>query len=441
MLRKSLFAAVLLLCSGWINAQNTTLSPFSRFGLGDLNTPLSSGQFAMGGVGTGLRMDQIINLSNPAATLFQQKTSFDVGIRYTSLNLANATAQQRLSSTAVNHFAYAFPVKNKYTLTAGLIPYSRIGYTLREKKNINDSLSVTNSYKGSGGLNRAFLGQAFRLYNRKDSTVLSAGANINFVFGTIGREARSVFPSNENYYNSRNLSFTTVKDLNFDLGLFFSTYPVPTKNIRLNVGATYSLSSTANAILENRIESYVTSPTTGNEFVVDTVSYLYDDNGKITLPQQFSLGTSVEINNKLTLALDYRTQLWSNYSQTIDNAVIRSNLRNTQAVHVGFDYTPKRIYVPNLSWFNYVSYRGGLRYDKQYVVINNTQLTGIGISGGLSLPLGKGSSLSRLSLGYELYQRGNLNQTQLKEQTHSLLLGIVIFPTANDRWFYKRKYD
>ncbi len=72
-----IFSAMVLLLSGNAIAQNTNVSPYSRYGLGDINPSTTIPQFSMGGLGTGYTDPTFINLSNPAGNAFLSKTTFD----------------------------------------------------------------------------------------------------------------------------------------------------------------------------------------------------------------------------------------------------------------------------------------------------------------------------------------------------------------------------
>ena len=44
-----------------------TVSPFSRYGYGEFQNPVSGALLSMGGVGYGMRTNRVINPSNPAS--------------------------------------------------------------------------------------------------------------------------------------------------------------------------------------------------------------------------------------------------------------------------------------------------------------------------------------------------------------------------------------
>jgi hypothetical protein len=435
--------ALTTLCTGLVliaSAQITSLSPYSRYGLGDLGSSALAPNFAMGGFGTGFAERTTLNLQNAAAPAFIAKPVFDLAIRSSFLTLENSTASEKVHTTYINHFAYAFPITKRYTMSVGLIPLSRVGYNISDTYQVDDSTTVNLSYKGSGGLNKAFLGNAFDVINRKDSTILSVGLNINYVFGTLDKQRRAYYPQADAYYNTREVTTTTLKDFAFDLGALYSFYPNPAKSAKLTFGATYSFASSLRASQESLTQTFLNS-TSGSEFPIDTIRYVKDDRGEVKLPWSIGLGASVLFSEKLMLGVDYSTQNWSSFSQTINNTEIRDNLGNSSRLSFGLQYTPKQTIVYNTSILKFFSYRLGARTETTYLQLHNTSVKGYAVSAGLGIPLRKSNSGSKINLGYEYARRGTVENQLIRESYNNFIIGISLSPSASDRWFYKRKYD
>lgn len=435
----ALVVAMMVFANTTVVAQTTNLSPYSRYGLGDMNTSVTAAQFGMGGLGSGYADNTFVGLSNPATTAFLARTTFDFGLRYSGLTMSSNSESQKLSTTYVNHFIYAFSVKEKYCLTAGMVPYTRFGYTINDSYLV-DSTEVNMKYTGTGGINRAFLGNAYKVYNHKDSTVLSIGLNMNFLFGTLNQQSRAYFPTGANYFNTRNQIYSNVHDISFDLGTYFSFYPNKAKNLKVNLGAVYSFATNLRTSQEVLNETFITN-TFGNEFPVDTVSFYSDNKGSISLPQSFSIGASVLYDNRWVFGIDYRTQSWSNFSQNLNNTIIKDDLKNSSQLSVGIQFTPKQLQVVKSSVFNYINYRVGFRMDNTYIQVRNSQIKGTALTAGLGIPLKRSNSLTRINLGYEMSTRGTTDNNLLKEKYSTFVIGLSLSPSNIDRWFYKRKYD
>jgi len=117
-----------------ISAQSLTNSPYTRFGIGEIDRsgfPLNK---AMGGISAGLRSDNHINFLNPASISSQDTMSFifDVGISGVSKELQSKENNLTFNNFAFDHLAISFPIKNWWYMSAGVTPYSKIGYNINK---------------------------------------------------------------------------------------------------------------------------------------------------------------------------------------------------------------------------------------------------------------------------------------------------------------------
>src|SRR5204863_1162855 len=73
--------------------------------------------------------------------------------------------------------------------------------------------NVINTYEGTGGVNRFFIGNAFTIKKN-----FSAGFNASYLFGTLDRINMTDFGGNY-FYNTRYTYSTLIRDFYFDWGL------------------------------------------------------------------------------------------------------------------------------------------------------------------------------------------------------------------------------
>ncbi len=106
---------------------------------------------------------------------------------------------------------------------------------------------------------------------------------------------------------------------------------------------------------------------------------------------------------------------------------------NSSTFALGGFYIPDRTSFQ--SYFNRITYRAGLRFEKTGMVINNTDINNFGITFGLGLPLG--NNLSNLNLGFELGRRGTTSADLIEESYFKVNVGLSL----NDQWFQKRKIN
>ena len=136
--------ALSLLGIGEVSAQGgaavTAYSPYTMFGIGELQTIGTAQSRAMAGVGVAWRSTQMPSLANPAgysATL-QKSFLFNVGIEGNFLQNAQrqytgdnyTTAKNGKNSVNIHEIAVQFPLAKKLGMGISLMPYSSVGYKM-----------------------------------------------------------------------------------------------------------------------------------------------------------------------------------------------------------------------------------------------------------------------------------------------------------------------
>ena len=94
------------------------------------------------------------------------------------------------------------------------------------------------------------------------------------------------------------------------------------------------------------------------------------------------------------------------------------------------------------NYWDRVTYRAGLRFEKTGLLVSKTSVVGdfieindFGISFGLGLPMGK--KLSNLNLGIEYGTKGSTANNLIQEKYFNFRLSLSL----NDSWFIKREID
>ena len=174
MLKKIIFLlAFAITASAW--SQGTT-SPYSFFGIGNLNFRGTVENRLMGGVST--YSDSIhLNLLNPAGLAKLKLVNYSIAGSHKFNTLSTATASERATTTTLDYMAIGFPM-GKFAGAFGLLPLTTSGYKL---ENI-DGTSTT-QYTGSGGMNKVFFSLGYAL-----TPNLSLGAEGNYNFGKISNK-------------------------------------------------------------------------------------------------------------------------------------------------------------------------------------------------------------------------------------------------------------
>ncbi len=430
------FACLCLMLAGSVWAQNTSNSPYSRYGVGDLSGSLLSSQFSMGGMYTALDDPLLLNFGNPASYASLTRPVVDVGVFNRSTNISSGTQSQSFNSISFRNLAFGFPISKRWGSSFGVMPYSSVGYNISDKQDITGIGTVEQSYEGSGGINQAYLGNAFKII-KKDTggTTLSIGFNAKYLFGSLNKDRRVIYPDGEGFFNTHVSSATYVGDVVFDFGLLYTDSIG--KHVKFMAGINFNIPSEVSAKQDQVARTYINSGI-GFQLDRDTTEYIDGLKGTLSMPQKLVYGLGVEIKNKFYVGLQYKTQNWSDYVTVFGEEEVSGELKNSSEVALGMQYAPRR----NSSRRDFpVKYRMGARYGNTYFNVSDTQLKEYGISFGVGLPMPKSVSLTTFNLGVELGERGTLDNNLLLEQFANIYIGISLSPHKVDRWFYKRKYD
>jgi hypothetical protein len=436
-------------------AQKGTQSPYSVFGLGELN----NGQYAyfmgMGNVLTANTDSTIVNQNNPASYPFiaRFRPLFQIALNgkfSTFSDASGASSKQR--QLGLNQFQMGLPIAKNWGGSFGISPYSSTGYTI-VNSNITDGDTISQKInEGGGTVSKFHVGAA---YKRKigGSALVSLGFNFNVLFG-----ANEKIQSFEYYgypdlaLHSRVVDKTRLKGFNYDIGLI---YEQKFKRNSLSFGATYSPAALLNA--NQDVLSFAYSESYYGNFsynlgISDTVEYVSDNAGKINIPDAFKVGLEYRIYGDpekgqsylLKLSTDVKIQSWSNYYEEFNGNKTENIYKDRMDLGFGIQYSPNvgRSANDNLvPWLGKLHYRLGANYTSTELFVNDQQLTDYGMSFGLGIPVTANYSNTNINLGVKYGSLGTTDFNLIKENYLGVYFGITISPGVYDRWFLKRKYD
>ena len=449
------FYSIILLIALSISfkAQDLNTSPFSRYGLGELNTVLSTHYLGLSNASNSFSDPQNINIANPAsyAGFFKHNPIFDVSVAgKSSLYRSNYSNQENSSSASnlgLNNMLIGLPIQKNLGLVLGIIPYSSMGYNAESNQTL-DSNSINYKYSGDGSINRLLLGNGFNLINKGDSIRIALGANVSYLFGTLNQLNSIEFDNS--YYNSRIQNQASISSWLFDGGIqYFQQFRNPFNSNRwfLRAGASYVLQSSAKTVNDYFAYSY-TYNFNIQEIPKDTLDFEEDVIGEVTIPSKMifslSLGRNTQDKNVWDLAFQYTSSNWDTFN---DNQLFLNQtnlpLGSFEQWALGYRITPSLDWAnTNKSIFAKSNYSFGFKRAVSEVVVQNKSLLNYGINFGVSIPMLSSRSLSRLNLGFELGRIGNTSENNIEENYLRFSLGFSMAPdTRYDRWFRKRKYD
>ncbi|MDF1550325.1 MAG: hypothetical protein P1P88_21045, partial [Bacteroidales bacterium] len=217
--------------------QNSSSSPFSMFGVGDLANSGFGRNRAMGGVSSPLISAYHINPANPASYIGMMPNTFlfEFGVTANSYKLSTPDDSFSKFDGNISYIAAGFPIAKWWKAGIGLRPLSSIGYNISQTETFDlDGSSVLQEYTGEGGINSFYFDNSFQILKP-----LSVGIKVAYIFGSLDRTKTVQTLSNTSSGSRIRESNTSVFDaVSVGLGVHF--HKMINDNLFLNVGATYN---------------------------------------------------------------------------------------------------------------------------------------------------------------------------------------------------------
>lgn len=430
-----LFFFILLHAIGFSYAQEN--SPYSRYGLGDLVPDRHISSRGMGGVAASYGDNQMISLNNPASLSCLTNTIFDLGTEWDIhvLKSTFSTDKYKANNLVVSYVNIGLPLSGKKMLrkgnalglSFGLRPISRISYKIEQYGRIPGVDSARTLYRGTGGLNQAFLGAGWK-WGR-----LRAGLVVGYNFGNKNYSTRlSLINDSVYYYKSNSENLTTFSGLNATAGFI---YEAPLGNGSLRAGAYGTYFGDMNASRSTVNETFTYDGDAGT-FGQDTITYEGGVEGKIRMPRFFGAGLSWSGAHWM-IGADFEKATWSDYSY-YDRP---DYVQDVWKFRFGMQYYPAAENTPTSRYFQFVKYRAGFYYGPDYIRLDKNR-NEFAVTAGASFPLTAFQLLRRgefvyLNTGIEMGSRGDKESTSFRENIFRFCFGVSM--TA--RWFQKPKYD
>lgn len=407
-----LFAILLFVAIQISVSQNNTNSPYTRFGFGDISDNNSGEQRGMGGVGIGLRNKTGINTINPASysCVDSMTFMFDIGVSALYSRFTETAGSTNKLNANLEYITMQFPLSKNFGFSAGLLPYSFSGYNFSENANLTtspDTVVTTKSYFGNGGISQVYGGISYKFLDH-----ISLGVNAYYMFGSSVNSRLLSFTNLDNTYNSYQSDSIAVSNLRFRYGLqFFNTF---NKKHEVNLGLIYEFKNKLNARFSEFTQDVGTDLTAYKEVY-----------SKFETPAIYGVGLNYTYNNKISVALDYSLQKWSDvqYFGVVDSLNDRSKI----ALGVEFLPNPR-----GRKFTDKLLYRAGLNISEPYYKFEgSSQPKNFGISFGIGMPLKSSKTVVNTSFEY-----GKIGTSGLLREDY---FKFTLNATFNENWFFKRK--
>ncbi|MCM1317892.1 MAG: hypothetical protein NC241_06935 [Bacteroides sp.] len=403
------FVAATIITGLAAGAQNSTLTPYSRYGYGILSDNATSAQRAMGGVGYAMNSGRQINVMNPAsyAAVDSLTFLFDMGVDFTSLWSKEGTTSENNFGGGLDYITMLFPVTKYMGVSLGILPYSSVGYSFGSE--IDNGATAR---QGSGSINQAYVGWGATPFKN-----FYAGFNFSYLFGNTVNDVYAYTITGSTSLFQREMK---VRDWHLDIGLQYS-FDIKPEN-RVTLGVTYSPGKSLHG------ETYGVYYDTNLDTKPDTVGFT-KLNGLYSIPASYGAGINYQWRNRLMVEADFTYQPWKDAKYApIENFEV-TEFSNRWKIGAGVQYTPS----PRGSYFQRVQYRLGGYYNHDYLMILGNNIREYGASVGFGFPVPGFKSVVNLGIEYK-HRQANPNPL-IKEQYLNITLGI----NFNEMWFRKAK--
>lgn len=398
-------------------AQNSTNSPYSGFGIGELEMASGGRNTAMGQTGIALRSSLFLNPANPASltTIEPQSFLFDVGVNFEYTRLENATKGVDVSNGNLSWLQMGFPISKKLFGGITLNPKSSVGYKIFTEKSI-DGTSATYPavFEGSGGLSEAAGLLAWKL-----SGNISLGAKVGYIWGNVTQMLSQSIMVSSNAYSLSQEDNTHYSGSYFNLGTQISI-PVNSKSSFV-LGSVAGISSKLNSETSTTITKAYSSSS-------EIISSDLMTSGSMKLPLDLGFGVSYLHGDKWVTTFDFKKSNWEKATLNINSNKLSTN----NSFRGGLEFAPKND--PHI--LRHVArYRLGYRYESGYLKMYNKQIQEQAVSFGIGLPIKKDRSYANFSL--EIGTRGTKEAHLVQEKFLKLNCSFNLW----DKWFIKRQIN
>ncbi len=447
-MRNSLFVVLLTISTfQTVFAQNTSISPFSSYGLGDRSSFYHGTFTGLGNCAITYFDSTVLNYYNPSSynTLSKGYPIYSLGLntRYTKLD---DNGNKNPGITAIpDHFAMAFTLKKYLGFAVGLRAFQSRGYEISDRIAAGtDSIKYT--YLGRGGTNEVFLGLSTDLINLK-STRLSIGGNLGYVFGTNITERQSLLITANNAIGGVEWKETKMNTLHYELGANF--VQKIGKKSSLILASVYEPSQKLSGIQNN----YLFYGKINDPELYDTLTASTNQSVKLNLASKIQLGGCYQVRFKdarkdiseryseINLHVNYMSSSWNSDSNNTNGI---GAFNSTSSLQYGLQYTPEINFMDNSVKANFIErirYRAGYYKISLPYTIDGFRVHDKGFTLGFGIPIVSFRTLSSINFSFSKGERSNFSGQGYKEQYVGFNLGICLAPSNFDKWFVKRKLD
>lgn len=414
-------------------------SPYSIYGVGEVAKEGTAYTRSMGGIGIATRNRRFINITNPAAVTARDTLAFmaDFGLYEDNKIYVQGSRKGVKNTFNVHDFVITAPIWRSSAFMVGLTPFSDVGYSFSSEETDEQKLAhtgnITYDSYGDGSLYQLFFGAGATFWKR-----LSIGAEFIYYFGNLDRN------SNETFENStyRSITYGNALSLHGYTGKFGIQYEQRLGgDVSMTLGATYRLGTNLKGYAKHF--AYATQSS-----VTDTLKAMtYTDTlgrscSSPRIADEIGAGISLKGGDRWMVEFNYLRSDWKNSGfeslkgfKSTGTTTFTSSV--SQSFRAGFEFIPNRNDIRY--YFKRCSYRGGLYYDQDYMLVNGCRIDSYGLTLGITLPVFRW--YNGLSLGVDIGRRGSAKTSGGVNMIMENYCKFVIGFNIHDIWFQKPRYN
>jgi len=405
-------------------AQNSTNSPYTRYGYGNLADNAFISQRGMGSIGFGLRNPQMINPMNPASysSVDSMTFLFDLGVTGQISWLKDSFGEEEKNNANLEYLAMQFPLARKLGFGAGFEPVSYVGYSYMDTTRLPIDNGLTqNIYTGTGGLSKVYVIFSYDFLKK-----LSVGVKLSYLFGDIVNNIQNnlITVTTTNAYTTNRSDTIRPYGFLYDFGLQYHQSVGKFKFV--TIGLVFSPKIRfGGKVMKGLIQS---DPSSGT--IVNSTDTILRGMG-FEMPESYGLGFTYNKLGKLTVGADVLYQRWADalfYDAT-------GAFNNRLKVNAGGELIPNRT---SSNFLNKMRYRAGLYYTDSYLKVQDSKYNEYGINLGLGIPIQDKRSTGRSSF-INLALEYSVVQPELNILTEERYFKISLSYTFNELWFFKQR--
>lgn len=400
---------------------NSTTSPYSRYGLGDLAGYSFGRSTALGGATLASRYNLQINTANPAAltSIESQNFLFEFGLQGYFADYTTDVSSMTSNDINFQYFAMAFRLTDWMATSLSVTPYSNVGYLADATEDLENAGAYYTRYYGEGTISDASWGLAIQPID-----FLSVGLNLNYRFGRLSRNSELTFQSSDMYLLQR-YSRLRVRDFGLEFGVQAILPLINDKH--LVIGAVLENKPTYTSLISDIVQKNIYYGTAGDQ---DTLFYKDEERSEIVFPTTIGVGVSYGKKDVYEINVDYFHQGWSDAMFFGEKSEFLTDLNKFA---IGAEWIPEKYSIR--STFKRVAYRAGFKYEQTYHSFDGHQINSFGITFGLGIPVYR--SNSTINISAEFGKRGTTDFGLVREDYAKVNLSANL----HDLWFIQRRID